>query len=109
MSKNSTVYGHYVQPTHIRETDDDGRRSTLYEYDDSIIRGTLNDHKGKAVEISEHDKDGTTDAYEYDDSIIRGTLNDHKGDQKNDDGGGCFLTTACVQFAGLPDNCHELT
>ncbi len=22
---------------------------------------------------------------------------------------GCFLTTACVQAAGLPDDCHELT
>lgn len=22
--------------------------------------------------------------------------------------GGCFLTTACVEFAGLPDNCKEL-
>lgn len=23
--------------------------------------------------------------------------------------GGCFLTTACCQYKGLPDNCHELT
>lgn len=22
---------------------------------------------------------------------------------------GCFLTTACVEYAGLPDDCHELT
>lgn len=22
--------------------------------------------------------------------------------------GGCFLTTACVEYAGLPDDCHEL-
>ena len=79
----------------------------MYEYDDSIIRGTLTDHKGKPVEISEHRKDGKTDAYEYDDSIIRGTLTDHKGDQKNKTEG-CFLTTACVQFGGLSDNCHEL-
>lgn len=25
------------------------------------------------------------------------------------DKGGCFLTTACVEFAGLPSNCRELT
>mgnify|MGYP003393509071 CR=1 FL=1 len=24
-------------------------------------------------------------------------------------GSGCFLTAACVQAAGLPDDCHELT
>ncbi len=23
--------------------------------------------------------------------------------------GGCYLTTACVELRGLPDNCHELT
>jgi hypothetical protein len=23
-------------------------------------------------------------------------------------GGGCFLTTACVEYVGLPDDCHEL-
>jgi len=26
----------------------------------------------------------------------------------NAKGSGCFLTTACVEHAGLPDNCHEL-
>ncbi|MGH8489112.1 MAG: CFI-box-CTERM domain-containing protein [Gammaproteobacteria bacterium] len=29
-------------------------------------------------------------------------------DSGGGDSGGCFLTTACVEFAGLPDNCHEL-
>lgn len=24
-------------------------------------------------------------------------------------GGGCFLTTACCQYRGLPDDCRELT
>lgn len=24
-------------------------------------------------------------------------------------GGGCFLTTACCQYKGLPDDCYELT
>ncbi len=30
-------------------------------------------------------------------------------DSKSSSSGGCFLTTACVESAGLPDNCHELT
>ncbi len=32
-------------------------------------------------------------------------------DKDSDDksGGGCFLTTACVETLGLPDNCDELT
>lgn len=28
--------------------------------------------------------------------------------KKQKGGGGCFLTTACVEHAGLADNCHEL-
>jgi len=31
----------------------------------------------------------------------------HTESQKS--GGGCFLTTACVEHAGLADDCHELT
>lgn len=27
----------------------------------------------------------------------------------SEDKGGCFLTTACAQHRGLPDDCHELT
>lgn len=28
---------------------------------------------------------------------------------KGKSSGGCFLTTACVEHKGLPDDCHELT
>ena len=38
--------------------------------------------------------------YDYDDCPI------YKG---NDSGGGCFLTSACVEARGLADDCHELT
>lgn len=37
--------------------------------------------------------------YDYDDCPI------YKGDTS---AGGCFLTSACVEAKGLPDNCHEL-
>ena len=36
------------------------------------------------------------------------TPQDTSGEIRNN-GGGCFLTSACVEFMGLPDNCHELT
>lgn len=28
---------------------------------------------------------------------------------RDSSGGGCYLTTACCEFKGLPDDCHELT
>lgn len=37
--------------------------------------------------------------YEYDDCPI----------YKGQDSSGCFLTSACVEAKGLPDDCHELT
>ena len=33
----------------------------------------------------------------------------HKESSGEEGGGGCFLTTACVEHAGLSDDCHELT
>ena len=37
--------------------------------------------------------------YDYDDCPI----------YKGEDSSGCFLTSACVEARGLPDDCHELT
>ena len=37
--------------------------------------------------------------YQYDDCPI----------YKGQDSSGCFLTSACVEARGLPDDCHELT
>lgn len=37
--------------------------------------------------------------YDYDDCPI----------YKGQDSSGCFLTSACVEAKGLPDDCHELT
>lgn len=108
MSKRSYVHDKDGDPTHVREVSDDGSSSTLYEYDGSFAANLVNDHRGKPVEWAEHNKDGTTDAYEYDDSFAANLTGDHRGEKKNDDGG-CFLTTACVRFAGLPDDCFELT
>lgn len=32
----------------------------------------------------------------------------NKYEAKENSGGGCYLTTACVEYAGLPDDCYEL-
>lgn len=109
MSKESIIRDDDGNPTHIRVTTDDGSRSILHEYDDSNLAGLIGDRKGERVEIADHNEDGTTDAYEYDNSLTSGLSGDHRGEQKNDSGGLCFLTTACVEHAGLPDDCHELT
>lgn len=29
--------------------------------------------------------------------------------EKRSSSGGCFMTTACCEYKGLPDDCHELT
>lgn len=107
MSKESIIHDEDGNPTHIRETSDDGRESTLYEYDDSISSNIFGNHKGNPVEIADHREDGTTTAYNYDDSIISNITGNHRGEEKG--GSGCFLTTACVEFAGLSDNCRELS
>lgn len=33
----------------------------------------------------------------------------YKAHNPSSGGGGCFLTSACVEAKGLPDDCHELT
>lgn len=46
----------------IRDTTDDGRRSTTFEYD----RGHLFDPRGKTVDVTDHHKDGPSTSYEHD-------------------------------------------
>lgn len=106
VERESTICDEDGNPTHIRVTSEDGRKSTLYEYKSDFIADLTSNHKGKPVEVSDHHKDGTTDAYEYKDDIIADITGNHRGQKKNDSK--CFLTTACVKFAGLDDDCHEL-
>jgi hypothetical protein len=42
----------------------------------------------------------------YEDDIEKGKT--WTGREYEEEKSGCFLTTACVEYAGLPDNCHEL-
>lgn len=48
------------------------------------------------------DHDARRDAYDA------GYWNTLKQKDESSGSGGCFLTTACVEFAGLPDDCREL-
>ena len=80
MAERSVVRNSDGEATHIREVSDDGRSSTLYEYDNSVLSG-LWDHQGPAVEVAEHREDGTSQAYDYDNSLLS-ALWDHKGDKK---------------------------
>lgn len=48
---------------------------------------------------------GNTESYEQVDALIL----EASTSKKKKKSGLCYLTTACVEFAGLPDDCHELT
>ena len=53
-------------------------------------------------------KVGKRDQSAYNQGHKEGSSSKGKG-KSNGGGGGCFLTTACTQYAGLPDDCRELT
>jgi len=84
MADESIIRDSNGKPTHIRSTSDNGRKSTLYEYDDSVAAELpFGSHKGAPVEISEHNPDGTTVAYEYDDGLLANLpFGSHKGAPK---------------------------
>ena len=83
MADESIISDENGKPTHIRETSDDGRKSTLYEYDDGLLSDLFGTNKGAPVERTDHHADGTTDAYEYDGGFFAGLLNDNRGAKKS--------------------------
>lgn len=63
----------WVDSSHVRVTSDDGRESYLYEVDGWGNR--------TCEEVTEHHKDGTTDAYEHGgiiDDLFWGGKGNHK-------------------------------
>lgn len=54
------------------------------------------------------DKHGDTIGYHKDDGRLTDRYGDTSGYVKEDTSG-CFLTSACVAYKGLPDDCEELT
>lgn len=82
MPNRTVVNGDDGRPTHIRETTDDGRQSTLYEYDNSLWSHITGNHQGSPVEVADHNRDGSTEAFEYDNSIISQITGNHRGGRK---------------------------
>lgn len=58
---------------------------------------------GGDVDQAFYDKYCKYDYYDYSDCPI------YKGETTSGSSGGCFLTSACVEARGLPDDCRELT
>lgn len=62
-------------------------------------------------------KCGNCESYTFEGDHYKGYCEQYKSYYYPDDScryysgrsGGCFLTTACCQWKGLPDDCHELT
>ena len=68
-----------VNENQYRLVDEDGRRSYLYEKNDSFF------FPDKCLEIAVHHEDGTTDAHLPDTSIYGAFVNDCLGEKKNKD------------------------
>ena len=58
---------HWVDKNHYRVVSEDGRKSWLYEADDSILSPLIRD---ECVEVAVHHPDGTTTAYEYNSGLF---------------------------------------
>lgn len=83
MTKETIIKNENGVAVAIRETSDDGRRSVLYEYTNDIVSAFVNKHRGKPIEIADHNEDGTTTAYEYDNSLLTAITDNHKGKKKS--------------------------
>ena len=81
------------------ENDDDYRERVSEEADESIIEKATGDAPSQGF-------------FESDDSYrerIAEEATEYRASSDDSSSGGCFLTTACVEAAGLPDDCRELT
>ena len=83
MSSESTIFDSDGKPTHIRVTSEDGKTSTLHEYENGLYAYITGDYKGKAIEIADHNSDGTTDAYKREASLYSFLTGDFRGEKKN--------------------------
>lgn len=81
------------------ESDDKYRDRIEREADESIIERATGEKPSQGFFESDDS---------YRDRISR-EADEHDSDDSSSSKSGCFLTTACVDAAGLPDTCHELT
>ena len=76
---------------HGQEDSSKGRYDPPHDLADSLITWFPSDTKEHAKENRSYDKGWN-----------------HTNDQRESSSSGCFLTTACVDHAGLADDCREL-
>lgn len=77
-----------------REAYDRGQKERKYIRDHPI---------SYLISPSEHEGDTESEK-----AAFKKGLRDERLDSDKGGSGGCFLTTACVAYAGLPDTCREL-
>ena len=80
-------------------TDRNERSGTSVTRDED---GEIREYSITKVPIIGHNH---VDTYNKDGNLVN---SQHVNLDKDDNDGGCFLTTACVKFAGLNDDCREL-
>ncbi len=97
---NSAEAGGYIAPNDPPEVQQRclaaGGRLEQEKYGYSWCLTPAMDDRCNQISPAEYDKDGNRVSWYYD--VSTDTCKP----------GGCFLTTACVDFAGLPDDCFEL-
>lgn len=81
--------------------------STVYEYQDGFWCRLFRGNRGQPLEVVDYRDDGRVTRYEYRRGLWAGFIGDRRGDMKGRVEG-CFLSTACVRYRGLEDNCREL-
>jgi len=81
MPKESYVRDSSGNVTHVDVTTDDGKTTYRHEANkglDALISGA----KGPCVEVTDHNKDGTSKSYEADNSILGTLFGGGKGKEK---------------------------
>lgn len=81
------------------ESDDDYHDRVAHESNESVIERATGDSPRQGFFESDDD-------YQ---SRVSQEADEIRSDDDDGNKSGCFLTTACVDFAGLSDDCHELT
>ncbi|WP_052807247.1 CFI-box-CTERM domain-containing protein [Risungbinella massiliensis] len=74
-----------------------------------IERGSTIEHYDRDGNLIGKSKQrGGRNSEEWDRFDDKGKRVERKYNRESKSGGGCYLTTACVEYQGLPDNCYEL-
>ena len=95
----------------VEDNTGDAPRQGFFESDDSYRDRVEHESNESVIEKATGDAP-RQGFFENDDSYserISQEADEARADDDDGNKGGCFLTTACVDYAGLTDDCHELT